>query len=86
MGTSGNQRIASHTYFIRPTNKFYDMPTPPTRNASSTCLAILSLVSIAMFSGCDLGTYNKRLNELPGTQNAPQEPDSESTNEASETE
>ena len=82
--SSGDIRILSHTYFFRPADKFHKMPTSSHRNPSSTCLTILSLVSIAMFSGCDLGTYKKRLNESPTEQTAPQETDSGSTDEGSD--
>ena len=57
------------------------MPTSSHRKPGSTCITVLSLVSIAMFSGCDLGTYKKRLNESHAEQTAPQEPEAEGTGE-----
>ena len=81
MSSISFKRITSHTYFFRPIDKLYEMPTSSHRKPGSTCITILSLVSIAMFSGCDLGTYKKRLNESHAEQTAPQEPNSESTGE-----
>jgi|GEM_PF-1704554 len=61
------------------------MPTSPNRNLSSVSLAILSLVSITIFSGCDLGTYKKRLSETPAQQTAPADSGTEGDNAAKET-
>jgi len=50
------------------------MPTPSNPNRTQARLAILGLVSITFFCGCDLGTYKKRLNESPAQQTTPAEP------------
>jgi hypothetical protein len=60
------------------------MPTLSNRKPSFTFLAILNLISLAVFSGCDMGTYKQRLSESPAQQVAPQDPASEGADEASE--
>ena len=61
------------------------MPTSSNRNFNSVSLAILSLVSITIFSGCDLGTYKKRLSETPAQQTAPADSATEGDNAPKET-